>query len=490
MVTKHVYAVAIGRYARVSDRAPGRDHADRRRLSRAPWPLIEEALDELGRQPEDIHDILVTHCHPDHAGGLAEIKRATGAKVWMHAADADMVERGQGLPALEGRPRTAQLVVRLPRGAAARPRRSSRSRWSTGCAPARPSRWRAASRPSTPPGTAPATSCSCGPATAGCSSPATRPTTSSGLNGPPIFEDAKLTAESLRKLANEKFRVACFAHGAPIVGNADAQFRARWRGVAALRLPARHMRSDELTRGPRGPLTVLCSARWASAGAMTRPAAHRGGQLLQRVHPRAHAPALHRRAGEVRGVPGRGDPAGVRRHRRVRRPGHEPRGHELLAGEPRGHRRLGGDHGPGSRAGRAGAHPQLRQGGARHGDGRGPAGPAGGAWSPAGRCWRAFTAAGGSRTRTCSRPWARTSGAASAPTSCDELEDAACPTCGSCAGLFTANSMSCLTECLGLALPGDGDHARRLLRAAGAGAADRRPGGGAGARRAGAPATS
>ncbi len=38
----------------------------------------------------------------------------------------------------------------------------------------------------------------------------------------------------------------------------------------------------------------------------------------------------------------------------------------------------------------------------------------------------------------------------------DALEDASCPTCGSCAGLFTANSMSCLTECLGLALPGDG----------------------------------
>jgi len=36
-----------------------------------------------------------------------------------------------------------------------------------------------------------------------------------------------------------------------------------------------------------------------------------------------------------------------------------------------------------------------------------------------------------------------------------ELEQASCPTCGSCAGLFTANSMSCLTEGLGLALPGD-----------------------------------
>ncbi len=37
-----------------------------------------------------------------------------------------------------------------------------------------------------------------------------------------------------------------------------------------------------------------------------------------------------------------------------------------------------------------------------------------------------------------------------------ELEDYACPTCGSCAGLFTANSMNCLMEALGIALPGNG----------------------------------
>ncbi len=37
-----------------------------------------------------------------------------------------------------------------------------------------------------------------------------------------------------------------------------------------------------------------------------------------------------------------------------------------------------------------------------------------------------------------------------------ELERAACPTCGSCSGLFTANSMNCLNEALGLALPGNG----------------------------------
>ena len=37
-----------------------------------------------------------------------------------------------------------------------------------------------------------------------------------------------------------------------------------------------------------------------------------------------------------------------------------------------------------------------------------------------------------------------------------QIEAAACPTCGSCSGMFTANSMNCLTEALGLSLPGNG----------------------------------
>lgn len=38
----------------------------------------------------------------------------------------------------------------------------------------------------------------------------------------------------------------------------------------------------------------------------------------------------------------------------------------------------------------------------------------------------------------------------------NEIENLSCPTCGSCSGMFTANSMNCLTESLGLALPGNG----------------------------------
>ena len=37
-----------------------------------------------------------------------------------------------------------------------------------------------------------------------------------------------------------------------------------------------------------------------------------------------------------------------------------------------------------------------------------------------------------------------------------EIEQAACPTCGSCSGMFTANSMNCLAEAIGMALPGNG----------------------------------
>ncbi|MBU3191703.1 dihydroxy-acid dehydratase [Clostridium bowmanii] len=54
-----------------------------------------------------------------------------------------------------------------------------------------------------------------------------------------------------------------------------------------------------------------------------------------------------------------------------------------------------------------------------------------------------------------------------------ELENKACPTCGSCSGMFTANSMNCMTEVLGMALPGNGtipaiySERKRLAKATG-----------------------
>src|SRR3954454_7610430 len=50
----------------------------------------------------------------------------------------------------------------------------------------------------------------------------------------------------------------------------------------------------------------------------------------------------------------------------------------------------------------------------------------------------------------------KVSAGAMTETQLTEIEKHACPTCGSCSGMFTANSMNCLCEALGLALPGNG----------------------------------
>jgi len=55
---------------------------------------IVRAVESLGRKAADIRHIIVTHCHPDHAGRLAAIKRLTGAPVYMHASDAARGGRG------------------------------------------------------------------------------------------------------------------------------------------------------------------------------------------------------------------------------------------------------------------------------------------------------------------------------------------------------------------------------------------------------------
>jgi len=55
---------------------------------------IFRAMEKSGRSPKDIHRIILTHTHPDHAGGAAEIVQKTGAKVTAHPTDAALAEQG------------------------------------------------------------------------------------------------------------------------------------------------------------------------------------------------------------------------------------------------------------------------------------------------------------------------------------------------------------------------------------------------------------
>ena len=60
--------------------------------------FILDAIAELGRQPADLRQIILTHCHRDHAGTAAALHRLTGAPVLAHGLDAAVI-RGETQPA-------------------------------------------------------------------------------------------------------------------------------------------------------------------------------------------------------------------------------------------------------------------------------------------------------------------------------------------------------------------------------------------------------
>lgn len=65
----------------------------------AGWPHKADTLFELvqkaGHSPADIRHLVLTHGHIDHAGSAAEVKRRTGARVYAHAADIDLITKGE-----------------------------------------------------------------------------------------------------------------------------------------------------------------------------------------------------------------------------------------------------------------------------------------------------------------------------------------------------------------------------------------------------------
>ena len=185
-----------------------------------------------------------------------------------------------------------------------------------------------------------------------------------------------------------------------------------------------------------------------------RQVADRRGVVVERGHAVQLPPGQARRAREGRRAAGRRRPDRVHDHRGLRRHRDGPRGHEGVADQPRGDRRLGGAGDARRAVRRAGRHRRLRQERAGDADGDGAPEPAVGLpvrrHDPA----RAPTRAATSRSRTCSRPWGRTPRGRSTTTSCCGSSAPPVPTTGSCAGMYTANTMAAAAEALGMSLPG------------------------------------
>jgi glyoxylase-like metal-dependent hydrolase (beta-lactamase superfamily II) len=71
---------------------------------------IFDALQKLGRRPEDLSHLVFTHAHPDHIGSAAAIVERTGAKTWMHPADAPIAESGGPFRPMKPSPRLVQRI--------------------------------------------------------------------------------------------------------------------------------------------------------------------------------------------------------------------------------------------------------------------------------------------------------------------------------------------------------------------------------------------
>jgi glyoxylase-like metal-dependent hydrolase (beta-lactamase superfamily II) len=75
---------------------------------------ILRAIAGAGRDPTDVRAILLTHAHLDHAGSAASLSGSTGARVWVHEADAAATRSGRSpMPGPESR-WLAAAVTRMP----------------------------------------------------------------------------------------------------------------------------------------------------------------------------------------------------------------------------------------------------------------------------------------------------------------------------------------------------------------------------------------
>jgi glyoxylase-like metal-dependent hydrolase (beta-lactamase superfamily II) len=76
-------------------------------------PLIEKDLQTAGHQLSDVKRILITHAHWDHYGGLAALKQATGAQIYVRGGYESSVLRGERKFALPHRSQLGAFASKL-----------------------------------------------------------------------------------------------------------------------------------------------------------------------------------------------------------------------------------------------------------------------------------------------------------------------------------------------------------------------------------------
>jgi glyoxylase-like metal-dependent hydrolase (beta-lactamase superfamily II) len=187
---------------------------------------ILKSVRSLGRAPEEVRHILVTHAHADHTGSLAQIQRATGGCVYMHRNDATLVQTGRVTRRMTTTPGFLNAVMH----------RVLTASFPSEVEPATPDEL-VSDRDTIPIAGGISVIHTPGHTEGHVAFLAEKLRTVFvgdaaanllGLRTMPIYEHLRQGVMSLRKLAGFDFDTACFGHGQPIRSGASPAFRRRW----------------------------------------------------------------------------------------------------------------------------------------------------------------------------------------------------------------------------------------------------------------------
>lgn len=194
---------------------------------------ILSAVRGIGRQPQDLKHILITHHHSDHVGGLLALQQATGAQVYMHEQDAAAYRKGVLIRRVES---SGGLFSRLAVASINR----EIARQSSQTAPPAHARvdHRLTGGETLPlagglrvlhtPGHTSGHVAFLWPQQGGVLFAGDLASHMTGLGYSILYEDFAGGRRTLRELGDLEFEVACFAHGGPILSGAAEQFRRKF----------------------------------------------------------------------------------------------------------------------------------------------------------------------------------------------------------------------------------------------------------------------
>lgn len=193
-------------------------------------PAILTAIEQMGKRPADVKQILLTHLHGDHTGSASVLKEATGAPIYMHPVDAAAFEQGQvsrpvkPAPGLVNRLIAAMMVSR-PNRMNVQPAKVDQSLNDGDVLD-----FAGGLQVIHAPGHAAGQVVFLVPQEGGVLIAADVCSNLLGLGYSPIYEDLDEGRRTLKKLSQLRFETAVFGHGKPLHG-ADAKFRKKWGNV-------------------------------------------------------------------------------------------------------------------------------------------------------------------------------------------------------------------------------------------------------------------